>query len=225
MWGRRKRSAIARFGCMGEKKAKRFEPFGIGLLGAFVTVLGVGCGSGSTATTGTERAAASTTTTSLAPTTLPPTTTTTRPPPPVIQVVGTDYVYSGVSETAPAGTKIEFINESPGEFHELAVLRVDPADRRTLDDFATLSFADLNDVGQLIGVALARPGEGTYRTVEGQTRLNLPGRYIIFCTVPVGSDPAEIENQVEFGPPKQIEGVPSHYQVGMLNEIIVPDAA
>ena len=48
-----------------------------------------------------------------------------------------------------------------------------------------------------------------------------PGRYVIMCFVPVGADPAEVEEQVRFGPPQQTDGVLRHDQVGQFAEFIV----
>lgn len=65
------------------------------------------------------------------------------------------------------------------------------------------------------------PGEAHYAITYGIDILKKPGRYFIFCAVSVGADPAEVRKQVVRGAPGRVEGVPVHYEVGMIAEFTV----
>jgi hypothetical protein len=183
----------------------------VALVAGAVMVACGGDGAASTTTSFTTTPPPETTTT-LA-------TTTTRPPPsPPVEVTGFDYGYEGLPAVLPRGTRFTFSNSSTTEFHEMAIIKLDDGDDRTLAELAQLSAPEIERTGTLISVTLARPGQEQYSSPLGTPRAPEPGRYIVFCTVPVGSDPADVEDQASRGPYRQVEGVPAHFQVGMIAE-------
>ncbi|MDH3731501.1 MAG: hypothetical protein OES13_10345 [Acidimicrobiia bacterium] len=146
-----------------------------------------------------------------------------------VVITATDYEYLGVPDVVAVGTTIKLMNASSEEFHSAFIIRLDDGDERTAEELTALSVgelapasgADPNVTGTMQVAMFARPGESEYRTVLGGPRISTPGRYVILCLVPVGADPAEVESQVEFGAPRQIEGVDRHDQVGEFAEFIV----
>lgn len=53
--------------------------------------------------------------------------TTTIPLSPTLEIVATDFEFSGLPETALQGTILKLVNESPAEFHEMTLVRLDRA--------------------------------------------------------------------------------------------------
>ena len=157
-------------------------------------------------------------------------TTTTEPAdvttsqPGLIEITGIAFGYLGIPSTVPLGTRLEFVNGSEEEFHELVVFRLSGDDTRAVEDIMLLPADELiNQAGALVGVAFALPGESAYEYQPALLVLDQPGRYIFFCTVPEGADPEEVRRQVETGRPSQIDLTPAHYQLGMFAEIVVED--
>ena len=172
----------------------------------------------------TTTAAPAVTTTTLA----PPTTTEAPQPtiPPEMVITATDYEFQGVPEIVPSGTKISLVNASTTEFHTAFIIRLPEGDERTREELTAISPQDLLPhfgPGRGVDQAIfhARPGESHYEIRLGGPMVRAPGRYVIMCFVPVGADPAEVEEQVRFGPPQQTDGVLRHDQVGQFAEFIV----
>lgn len=155
-------------------------------------------------------------------TTTVPETTTTTPKPPAIEVVASDYFFEGIPENAPVGTRLSLFNNSSAEFHEMVIFKVHDAEQRSVEELSKLSFDQLYsfDVGVLQSVVFAMPESEQYTNVEGPPVLAEEGRYLIFCAINVGTDPIEARNATARGPVHSIEGVPRHYEVGMVAEVI-----
>jgi hypothetical protein len=136
-------------------------------------------------------------------------------------VLANDYFYEGIPESAPVGTRLSLFNASTVEFHELIILKLNPTEQRTTDELSQLSLDELNRfaVGTVQSVVFAMPESEQYSFAAGSPVLAEEGRYLIFCAINVGSDPIDVRNETGQGPTKPIEGVPRHYQVGMMTEI------
>ena len=200
-----------------------------------VALLATACsGAGAITNTAATPAAtaAPTTTSALAVTTTtvtPPTTANAALPttlPPDLVITATDYEFQGVPEIVPAGTTIRLVNASASEFHTAYIIRLDEGDERTEDELTAIVPDDLlphygPDRGTMQVVIYARPGESQYGMNLGGPRVRTPGRYVILCLVPMGADPAVVEDQVTWGPPWQTDGVLRHAQVGMFAEFTV----
>jgi hypothetical protein len=144
------------------------------------------------------------------------------PKPPLIEVVASDYVFEGLPDTAPVGTRLSLFNSSGAEFHEMVVYKLDPAEQRTIEELSALSLEELTafGVGTIRSVVFAMPESDQYTYADGPPVLAEEGRYLIFCSINVGSDPIEARNATGRGPTETIEGVPRHYQVGMMTDIV-----
>lgn len=69
-------------------------------------------------------------------------------------------------------------------------------------------------------VIVALPGEGGVAII-GDGTLSRPGRYLLFCAIPTGANPAEYMRQAQAsqaGPP-QVDGGPHHFTAGMYAQV------
>ena len=203
------------------------------VLGGLLTIglLAAACSGGSTiteespgststtdTTTTTEGSLPSTSTSST--TTAAPTTTVPKLTP--VAVDAADYRFEGIPDTAPVGTRFSLFNTSQAEFHEMIVYRLDPSEQRTIEELSQLPLDELTafGVGRIQSVVFAMPESEQYTYAEGPPMLAEEGRYLIFCAINVGTDPIEARVLVADPPMAAIDGVPRHYQVGMMTEII-----
>jgi len=155
----------------------------------------------------------------------------TTPKPVTIEVVAGDYFFEGIPETVPVGTRLSLFNSSAREFHEMVVFKLDPAEQRTIEELSKLANVELVGrrdsgavgVGEVLSVVFAMPESEQYTYVRDAPVLAEAGRYIIFCGIPVGMDPIEARNATGRGSidDADIDGVPRHYEVGMMTEIVV----
>jgi hypothetical protein len=182
----------------------------------------------STTTQASTTSSTSTPTSTVAVTTTTTTTTTSKPA--TIEVVAGDYFYEGVPETVPVGTRLSLFNSSAREFHEMVVFKLDPAEQRTIEELSMLPNIELVGrqdagavgVGEVLSVVFAMPESEQFTYVRNAPVLVEEGRYIIFCGIPIGMDPVEARNLTGQGAIKDADtdGVPRHYRVGMMTEIV-----
>jgi len=142
-----------------------------------------------------------------------------------VEVVMSDYAFSGLPESVPAGTRLSITNISDKEFHELIALRIPDDEQRPVEEIVQLPEAE---VGAIFGdampatVLLAPPG-GDQIDAVGDGTLSEPGRYAIVCFIPTGADPeAYMQAAREGGDgPPQVDGGPPHIVHGMAAELVV----
>ncbi len=172
-----------------------------------------------TSTTQTTASSSSTSTASSITTLVE--TTTTVPPPPTVDVHAFDYRYEGLPEAVPVGTRLALFNNSSAEFHEMVVYKLDPSELRSVEELSQLTLDDLTafGVGSIQSVVFSMPDSEQYTYADGPPILAEQGRYLIFCAINVGTDPIDARNETARGPTAAIDGVPRHYQVGMMTEI------
>ncbi len=189
------------------------------LLAVAVTVTACSSASGNPAEEPTPTTSAplgTTTSPVVTTTTLAPTTTVPAKTANVVEVTAQDYAFVGLPSAVNAGARIRLVNESTKELHELVVFRLPDEETRRVEELAQLPISELDAFfSRVETVILAPPGRSGYAQV-GTDRLDEPGRYAIFCTIPIGADPnqyltavAESEGRPEF------EGGLLHYQAGM----------
>ena len=76
-----------------------------------------------------------------------------------------------------------------------------------------------------VGVAAAAPAQDG-EVVDGDLTLDEPGRYVLTCFIPVGADPAVVEEAFAGGgegdgPPPDMGDGPPHAMEGMVAELVV----
>jgi len=142
-----------------------------------------------------------------------------------VTVTAVDFDFEGLPRSIPAGSQLELVNEAPKELHELVAIHLPTAETRSAEELMALPEAEL---GALLGtgppaaVLLAPPG-GPQIPAVGDGTLTEPGRYLMFCAIPTGVDPAVYLDAVadSQGAPPQVEGGPPHFVAGMFAELTV----
>ena len=140
-----------------------------------------------------------------------------------IEVVATDFAFSGLPDEVAVGTQVTFVNDAGRELHELVAFRLPDDERRTADEL----MADPSALGGLLSgaeptmVLLAEPG-GPQIAAVGDGTFTEPGRYLVICAIPTGADPAEYlaAAATSDGPP-EVEGGAPHFAHGMFGEVDV----
>lgn len=134
-----------------------------------------------------------------------------------------DFGFEDVPESVPAGTKLEIVNQSEAELHELVAFRVPDDEQRPLSELLALPQPEVMALlGEPATVLLQAPGGETIPAV-GDGTLTEPGRYVLLCAIPTGVDPAaylEAAAASQGGPP-QVPGGPPHLAHGMVAELTV----
>lgn len=146
--------------------------------------------------------------------------------PTTFEVEAFDYGFRGLPAELVTGDALELVNGSVTEYHNLVVIRLDPDDTRTIEQFAVLppeAFgAETPQPGfNIVGGLHAAPGEGAF---DGRIRLQAPGKYLVIDMVPQGADPAVVEEAVASespAPPYQVPGGLLGYEHGMIAIVTV----
>ncbi|MGH3650275.1 MAG: hypothetical protein ACRDU9_06145 [Acidimicrobiia bacterium] len=141
-----------------------------------------------------------------------------------VAITAVDYSFQGVPENAPVGTELTLTNASEAEVHELVLIKIDDDETRPLEELLQLPEAETEEISEFVGVSVSFPGEdGT--VVDGSLALEEPGRYALFCFIPIGADPEAFREAVESGAEEapDVEGGPPHVTQGMYAEIVVTE--
>jgi hypothetical protein len=147
---------------------------------------------------------------------------------PVVEVELVDFAFVGLPATVAAGTRLEVVNRSEQELHELVALPL-ADDAPPVADLLELPPAEAEaELGHPAAVLLAAPGSDETIPAVGDGVLEAPGRYAIVCFIPTGADPqayldAAAAADPESGPP-QVPGGPPHVVHGMATELVVEEA-
>lgn len=144
-----------------------------------------------------------------------------------VEIVAVDFAFEDLPARVPAGTTLRMRNASSVELHEFIAYRLADGEQRSAEDLMALPeqelgalFAREPDFG-----LVAAPGESSFPVI-GDGTLTEPGRYLVFCAIPMGADPDQAiaamqeAAQSQSGPP-QIEGGPPHFTAGMYAELTV----
>jgi len=136
-----------------------------------------------------------------------------------------DYRFENLPNSVKAGTKLQLSNASPAEVHEMVVVRLPDGERRSPDELINLPESELWAVvaGEPAAVLFRPPGRADQINAVGDGRLTQKGRYLVFCAIPIGADPAAFVQAVQNaadGPPQLASG-PPHFTQGMYGEITV----
>ena len=113
----------------------------------------------------------------------PTTTTTTTTPPERLDIVATDYEWSGLPEELPAGTyPMSFMNEG-AEVHEISIFR--NTRDLPLEELFALGPEGMKDAVESVGMLISAPGS----PADSEVEITLtPGEYEVVCFVPATTD-------------------------------------
>jgi len=149
----------------------------------------------------------------------------------IIEVVATDYTFTGIPDSVPAGTTFALQNDSTKEVHEMVMIRIPDEVTETVGQLLALPEEELDaKVGEIepTSVIVALPGELGMPMV-GNGTLDEPGRYAVLCFIPVGADPAMVEEAMSMPPgtgeaeQPDLGGGAPHIAQGMYAEVLVEE--
>jgi hypothetical protein len=106
-----------------------------------------------------------------------------------LDVTATNYQFDGIADSVSAGTTVMTFDNKGTEFHEMALVRIDEGEERSLEELLALPEDEVDSLITEKGFVLAPPGAQTYFTAELD-----PGRYVAICFVPVGATPEALES-------------------------------
>lgn len=135
-----------------------------------------------------------------------------------VEVHAIDFAFTGLPEKVPAGTRIRFVNDAEKEAHELVAFRLPDDEKRSAEEILALPEDEAQALmggGPPALVVMAAPGGEEIHAV-GDGVLSEPGRYLILCSIPEGSDASILESEE---PPSS--DLPPHFAHGMHAELIV----
>ncbi len=145
-----------------------------------------------------------------------------------VTVTAADYKFVGLPETVPVGTRLTLENSSQTELHELVAMRIPDDETRSVEEITQLpeEEADMIFGDEMPAMVLVRaPGEAEMISAVGDGTFSEPGRYGVFCAIPVGADPAAMlaaMQEESDAPPTTAAGDgPPHFTQGMYGEVIV----
>ncbi len=142
--------------------------------------------------------------------------------PTAVEIVGDDYSFSGVPDEIAAGAAITLRNDSDTELHEIVAIRLPDDEERSAAEILQLPPEEAETVlGMPSAVILAPVGGGNINAI-GSGSLDGAGRYIFFCSIPVGADEAEyLEAAATSETAPEVDGGPPHFVEGMWAEVTV----
>ena len=127
-------------------------------------------------------------------------------------------------QTVALGSTLVFHNGSQEEFHEMAVMRLADDESRSVEELLQLPPEEAMASMTFVGVAAGAPGQDA-TLVDGDLTLTEPGRYVMTCFIPVGADPAVVEEAFNApegdGPPPELGDGAPHAMEGMVGEFVV----
>jgi hypothetical protein len=142
-----------------------------------------------------------------------------------IEVTAIDYGYEDLPDSVEAGTRLTLTNASGKELHELVAVLLPADEERSVEDLVKLPQEELEALfaGEPAMVLLAPPSGAEMIPAVGDGTLSEPGRYGVFCAIPVGADPDEYLDAAATsqGGPPEVEGGPPHFTQGMYGELTV----
>lgn len=142
-----------------------------------------------------------------------------------VEIVAVDYAFEGVPDQIEAGTVLSLRNDSDAEIHELVAFGLPRDEERSVEEILALPEDELGSIlrAEPATVLIAPPGESSFPAV-GDGSLTQPGRYLLFCSIPTGADPAEFlraAQEAQEGGPPDVAGGPPHFTAGMFGELVV----
>lgn len=113
-----------------------------------------------------------------------------------VDMMAVDYAYENAPTRLQAGpVSISMMNHSDkGEFHVALVVKAKDPQLSTVEQLLAVPLPELGGVVDVLGSAAAPPG------ATGGVLLDLkPGRYFVFCPVPVGGDENSDDTHMHHG--------------------------
>jgi len=134
-----------------------------------------------------------------------------------VDVVGTDFAFSGLEASYPGPITIAFRNEGT-EVHEIVVVRKGDDVTQTWAELLALPEDQSGDLVSFAGVAYAEPGQ----TATDMVTASEPGEYLAVCFIPQGTTELPSIDPNASEPPDLGTGAP-HFTLGMQTEFTITE--
>jgi plastocyanin len=132
-----------------------------------------------------------------------------------VDVVGTDYAFSGLEASYSSPITIAFRNEGE-EVHEIVVVRKGEGVTQSWEELLALPEEQSGDLVSFAGVAYAEPGQ----TAADMVTASEPGEYLAICFIPQGTTELPSIDPNASEPPDLGTGAP-HFTLGMQAEFTI----
>jgi hypothetical protein len=132
-----------------------------------------------------------------------------------VDVVGTDYAYSGLEASYDGPITMAFRNEGT-EVHEIVVVRKIDGVTQSWQELLALPEGEAQNFVENIGVAYAEPGQ----TAPDMVTASAPGSYLGICFIPQGTTELPSIDPNASEPPDLGTGAP-HFTLGMMTEFTI----
>jgi hypothetical protein len=145
------------------------------------------------------------------------------------EVIADDYEFRDLPGSVAAGSRLQRVNASSVEVHELVAIRLPDGEERSVEEIMDLPDDELDEIlsEDEIAMVLLAPPAAHGEAVLGDGTLDRPGRYLVLCFLPTGAGPDEVmdafdrfDPDVDEAPPVPQTG-PPHVAHGMLGELTV----
>ena len=130
----------------------------------------------------------------------------------IVEVTAVDHEFQGLDDSYPPGDYGFRMTNQGAEIHEMAVVRINDDETRSLDELIQLPEEEAQQVTEYLGGTVACPGQ----TAEALGIQLTPGRYVMLCFIPTGLTPDVPSTEEAF----EVLG-PPHFTQGMVTEIHV----
>jgi plastocyanin len=134
-----------------------------------------------------------------------------------VDVVGTEYEYSGLEASYSGPITIAFRNEG-AEVHEIVVVKKNEGVTQSWEELLALPEDQSGELVTFAGVAFAEPGQ----TAADMVTASEPGEYMGICFIPAGTTELPSLDPNASGPPDLGTGAP-HFTLGMLTEFTITE--
>jgi hypothetical protein len=125
----------------------------------------------------------------------------------ITTVIAEDYEYFAAEALELGGKQTVTLINKGTELHELAIVKVDPSETRTLDEL--IASEEQPDTVTPVGFGVACPETSVKFNVD----LTAPGRYIAICNIPVGTTPDSDPEAEPSGPPHSSKGMAHEFTI------------
>jgi hypothetical protein len=134
-----------------------------------------------------------------------------------VDVVGTEYAYTGLEASYDGPISMAFRNEG-AEVHEIVVVRKAEGVTQSWQELLALPEGEVQALVENIGVAFAEPGQTAANLVTATD----PGSYLGICFIPQGTTELPSLDPNASEPPSLGTGAP-HFTLGMLTEFTITE--
>ncbi len=125
----------------------------------------------------------------------------------VTTVIAEDYEFFAAEALALGGMQQVTLVNNGTELHELAIVKVDPSETRTLEEL--IASEEQPDTVTPVGFGVACPDTRVKFNVD----LSEPGRYVAICNIPVGTTPESDPEAEPSGPPHASQGMAHEFTI------------